>query len=172
MLDCKSISRAINPAPGACFNPKFISLAQVLPGPVLPYSAEWWPKTPFIFYCFTFIVPCPLNHISGCHGWQASDGHHWTAPLSTGHLRVSSWNDQLIWKTLVRGWGRGWLGGQWSSFWGIIEKIEKEDLDCYLKKDVSLWLWDCWWNLFLQWFLNMEINGGRQVELFEMEDGI
>ena len=27
---------------------KFISLAQVVPGPVYPYSVELWPKTPFI----------------------------------------------------------------------------------------------------------------------------
>ena len=44
-----STGRAINPAPGAWFITKFISLAQVVPGPVWPYSAESWPKTPFIY---------------------------------------------------------------------------------------------------------------------------
>ena len=39
------VERAI-PAPGARFITKFISLAQVVRGPVQPYSAESWPKTP------------------------------------------------------------------------------------------------------------------------------
>ena len=33
----------------------FISLAQVVPSPVYPYSADSWPKTPFILFHFHFI---------------------------------------------------------------------------------------------------------------------
>ena len=47
-LDCWPTSRAINPAPGARLITKFIPLAQVVPGPVSPYSAEVWYKQPFI----------------------------------------------------------------------------------------------------------------------------
>ena len=39
-LDCWSTGRAIDPALGACFTLKFISLAQVVPGSVKPCSAE------------------------------------------------------------------------------------------------------------------------------------
>ena len=43
-LDCRSSGRAINPASGAWLIPKFISIAQVVYGPVLQYSAELWPR--------------------------------------------------------------------------------------------------------------------------------
>ena len=46
--DCRSTGQAINPAPGAWFILKFLSLVQVVSGPVQPYSAEFWPKTLFI----------------------------------------------------------------------------------------------------------------------------
>ena len=44
-MDCRSIGQAINPASGAWFVPKFTSLAQIVPSPVYPYSAELWRKT-------------------------------------------------------------------------------------------------------------------------------
>ena len=46
------IGPAIDPAPGACFIIKFISLAQVIPR---PHSAELWPETPLIAIHFSDI---------------------------------------------------------------------------------------------------------------------
>ena len=43
-----AIGWAIDPAPGGWFLTNFISFVQVVPGPVQPYSAELWPKTPFM----------------------------------------------------------------------------------------------------------------------------
>ena len=40
--------RVINSAPGPWFVLKLILLAQIIPGPVYPYRAESWLKTPFI----------------------------------------------------------------------------------------------------------------------------
>ena len=54
--DCRSTGQVIDPAPGAWFMPKFISLAQVIPGPVLLYSAESWPVTPFISLIFLSVL--------------------------------------------------------------------------------------------------------------------
>ena len=38
LLDCKTTSRMIDPAPGACIKPNFISLALVMAGPALQCS--------------------------------------------------------------------------------------------------------------------------------------
>ena len=41
-----STGQMINPAPGAWFKAKFMMLAQVVHGPIKPYCAGLWPKTP------------------------------------------------------------------------------------------------------------------------------
>ena len=48
--NCRSTGRASDPAPGVWVTTKFITLAQVVHGPVKPYSAEPWHKTPFISF--------------------------------------------------------------------------------------------------------------------------
>ena len=53
MLDCRSTGEAIDPTPGAWFIPKFILLAQVIPGPVLA------------LYC----AYCGLKHHSFIHSF-------------------------------------------------------------------------------------------------------
>ena len=55
VLDCGSSSEAINPAPGAWFIQKFISLAQVIPHSIQPHSSEPCPKTQI---SFLFTYPC------------------------------------------------------------------------------------------------------------------
>ena len=55
VLDYWPTGQAIDPAPVAIFITKFISFAQVVPGPV--YSVESWPKTPIISFQVNDIVP-------------------------------------------------------------------------------------------------------------------
>ena len=44
-LDCRSICRVIDPAPGACCIPK---IHLISPDCTQPYGTQSWPKTPFI----------------------------------------------------------------------------------------------------------------------------
>ena len=53
-LDCWSRGREIGPAPGAWCITKFISLVQVVPGPVKPYCVESWPKKTIIHFFFWY----------------------------------------------------------------------------------------------------------------------
>ena len=56
-LDYWPTGRAIDSAPGACFIMKFISFVQVVQGPVQPYSAVSWPKTPIIsMYACNYVL--------------------------------------------------------------------------------------------------------------------
>ena len=50
---------------GHVFIPKFISLAQIVPGPVEPYGAESCPKTPVISFPFFPGVFAPADVYSG-----------------------------------------------------------------------------------------------------------
>ena len=61
--------------PGAWFITKLISFAQVVLGPVYPYSAELWPKTPIIFclgyWSFLLVLLfCSLGDDSFMQGTQ------------------------------------------------------------------------------------------------------
>ena len=56
MLDCRSTGRVINPASGAWFIPKFITLAQVVPWASTALQCRIWPKIVIFHIKSTTIV--------------------------------------------------------------------------------------------------------------------
>ena len=90
---CWSTGWVIDPAPGAWFKIKFISLAQNVPSPVQLYSTESWPYRPTPF------IPC--YKCSNIFLMTGNEGHNqcswrWCNHFQTYLCLMFSWRCSLV----------------------------------------------------------------------------
>ena len=76
-------------APGAWFTTKVISLAQVVPSPVYPNCAEWWPETPF-----HFLYSTKASSYGSCFVLISSNS---AVTLSGVGESLTKWEKEAVW---------------------------------------------------------------------------